>query len=346
MLDVSRPDDFRLCVVVPCYNEAAIIGTTYRRICEVLADREFQLQIVFVDDGSTDATEWILRAIAIADERVTLVTLARNFGHQAAVSAGLDAADGDAIVVMDADLQDPPEVVLTMIEQWRDGYDVVYGVRTKRKEHIGKRALYSVFYRFFRWVAYIDAPLDAGDFSLIDRQVLLAVNRLPEKNRWFRGLRTWVGFKQTGVFYERQARAAGTTKYPLVKLIGLAADGVFNFSTVPLTMVFVLGLAMSIISFTVAVTVLLLRIFDITLLGQRVRDVQGFASTILTVLLIGGIQLISVGILGEYIGRIYQEVKSRPPYIVREMSSSEPPAAPRESASPLKPARTEPEHAT
>ena len=346
MLDASRPDDFRLSVVVPCYNEAAIIGTTYRRICEVLADREFQLEIVFVNDGSKDATEWILRAITIADQRVKLLNLARNFGHQAAVSAGLEAAEGDAVVVMDADLQDPPEVVLTMIERWRDGYDVVYGVRTKRKEHIGKRALYSVFYRLFRWVAYIDAPLDAGDFSLIDRQVLLAVNRLPEKNRWFRGLRTWVGFKQTGVFYERQARAAGTTKYPLVKLIGLAADGVFNFSTVPLTMVFVLGLAMSIISFTAAMAVLILRTFDITLLGQRIRDVQGFASTILTVLLIGGIQLISIGILGEYIGRIYQEVKSRPPYLVREMSSSEPPAAPRESAPPRKPVRTEPEHAT
>ena len=188
---------------------------------------------------------------------------------------------------------------------------------------------YSAFYRIFRWASDIDAPLDAGDFSLIDKQVLFQIKQLPEKNRFFRGLRVWVGFRQTGVCYERQPRAAGTTKYSMLRLVRLATDGVFNFSTVPLTVVFVLGLLMSIISIFAASAVFIVRVFDIAYFGQHLRDVQGFTSLILTVLLIGGIQLICTGILGEYIGRIYQEVKSRPSYIVRQMSSPRP-ASPEE----------------
>jgi polyisoprenyl-phosphate glycosyltransferase len=282
------------------------------------------LQLIFVNDGSGDATEQILRELSAADARVEVVTLARNFGHQPAVSAGLANADGDAVVVIDADLQDPPEVILEMIDKWREGFDVVYGVRTKRKEAIWKRLCYAMFYRLFKQISYIEAPLDAGDFSLIDRRVLVHVNMLPEKNRFFRGLRAWVGFKQTGIYYERQPRAAGTTKYPFFRLVRLAADGVFNFSTVPLTIVFFLGLVMSAISLTTSFAVVLLRVFDISIFGQHMRDVQGFTSLILTVLLIGGIQLICTGILGEYIGRIYQEIKSRPAYIVRQPPSPRP----------------------
>jgi len=319
MIDIARPKDFLLSVVVPCFNEEAVIGTTYDRICKVLEHHEFRLEMVFVDDGSQDATGRILSRISVTDRRVKVVTLARNFGHQAAVSAGLAHAIGDAIAVMDADLQDPPDVLLKMVDKWREGFDVVYGIRTKRKEYALKRFCYAAFYRAFRWMAYIDTPLDAGDFSLIDKQVLSHINNLPEKNRVFRGLRAWVGFKQTGVSYERHARAAGYTKYPLYRLVKLASDGVFNFSTVPLTIVFVLGLAMSMIALSAIVFVVTLRIFDIAIFGQRLRDVQGFASTILTILLIGGIQLISTGILGEYIGRIYQEVKSRPSYIVQQL---------------------------
>jgi polyisoprenyl-phosphate glycosyltransferase len=329
MSSTTRPEDFLLSLVVPCYNEEAVIRATYDRICEVLGSNKFRLQIVFINDGSEDGTGQILEEISVSDPRVKIVTLARNFGHQPAVSAGLANADGDAVAVIDADLQDPPSVILQMVERWREGFDVVYGIRTLRKEGIWKRWSYSAFYRIFRWLSDIDAPLDAGDFSLIDKRVLLQVNSLPEKNRFFRGLRVWVGFKQIGVSYERQRRAAGVTKYPILRLLRLAADGVFNFSTVPLTIVFTLGLFMSLISVTAASAVFIARIFDIPWLGGHLREAQGFTTIILTVLLIGGIQLICTGILGEYIGRIYQEVKSRPPYIVRQSQSHEA-ASPRE----------------
>jgi polyisoprenyl-phosphate glycosyltransferase len=233
-------------------------------------------------------------------------------------TAGLADADGDAVVVMDADLQDPPEAVIQMIEKWRQGVDIVYGVRTKRKEPLLKRIGYSLFYRAFRCLANIEAPVDAGDFSLIDRRVVEIINALPEKNRFFRGLRAWSGFCRTGVAYERQPRAAGSSKYPVTKLIGLAKDGIFNFSTVPLTGVFYLGMLMSSLSFLALLLILALRLFDIPIFGMRVSDVQGFSSTILTILLIGGIQLISIGVLGEYIGRIYHEVKGRPAYVIRD----------------------------
>ena len=321
MSNAVRPENFLLTLVIPCQNEEAVIRASYLRICQVLGNNKFRLQTVFVNDGSEDGTERILEEISVSDPRVKVVTLARHFGHQPAVSAGLANADGDAVAVIDADLQDPPEVILEMIDRWREGFDVVYGIRAKRKEAIWKRLCYSAFYRIFRWISDIDAPLDAGDFSLIDKQVLFQVNKLPEKNRFFRGLRVWVGFRQTGVCYERQPRAAGTTQYSILRLVRLAADGVFNFSTAPLTVVFVLGLLMSVISIAAASAVFIVRIFDIAYFGQRLRDVQGFTSLILTVLLIGGIQLICTGILGEYIGRIYQEVKSRPSYIVRQLPS-------------------------
>jgi polyisoprenyl-phosphate glycosyltransferase len=326
---MRNTEGFLLSLVVPCYNEEAVIPATYDRVSEVLGNKEFRLQIIFVNDGSEDGTEQILEEISAADPRVKVVTLARNFGHQPAVSAGLANADGDAIAVIDADLQDPPHVILDMVERWREGFDVVYGIRARRKEGVWRRFCYSAFYRIFRWLSDIDAPLDAGDFSLVDRRVLRQINSLPEKNRFYRGLRAWVGFKQIGICYERQPRAAGTTKYPIFRLLRLAADGVFNFSTVPLTIVFVLGLAMSIISISAAFAVFIARIFDIPWLGGHLREAQGFTSIILTVLLIGGIQLICTGILGEYIGRIYQEIKSRPPYIIRQ-SQSHLPVSPRE----------------
>jgi polyisoprenyl-phosphate glycosyltransferase len=316
--DVTRRRDFVLSVVVPCFDEEDVILLTHRRLVEVLGSRDFRLQIIFVDDGSDDGTPEVVANLARSDPRVKTVLLSRNFGHQAAVTAGLAHADGDAIVVMDADLQDPPEAVLRMIETWRDGADVVYGIRTKRKEPLLKRTAYSLFYRLFQRLSDIDAPIDAGDFSLIDRKVLEVIIKLPEKNRFFRGLRAWSGFRQTGIEYERNARAAGCSKYTLPKLIVLAKDGILNFSTTPLTVIFYLGMLMSSLAFAALAVVLFLRICDIPIFGMRASDVQGFSSTILTVLLIGGIQLVSIGVLGEYIGRIYNETKSRPTYVIRE----------------------------
>ena len=316
--DAARRDKFLLSVVVPCFDEEDVILLTYRRLVDVLGSRDFRLQIIFVDDGSDDSTPEITANLAKGDPRVKTVLLSRNFGHQAAVSAGLANADGDATVVLDADLQDPPEAVIQMVDTWLEGADVVYGIRKKRKELLLKRIGYSVFYRAFQRLSNIDAPIDAGDFSLIDRKVLDVINELPEKNRFFRGLRAWSGFRQAGIEYERNARAAGSSKYSLRKLISLAKDGIFNFSTVPLTVVFYLGMLMSSLAFTTLLLVLLLRVFDIPIFGARASDVQGFSSTILTVLLIGGIQLVSTGVLGEYIGRIYDETKSRPSYVIRD----------------------------
>jgi polyisoprenyl-phosphate glycosyltransferase len=314
----SRRENFLLSIVVPCFNEEDVIRLTHRRLVDVLGKTGFCLQIVFVDDGSDDGTPDIAAEIAKSDPRVKTVLLSRNFGHQAAVSAGLADADGDAVVVMDADLQDPPEAVIQMIEKWLQGADIVYGIRTKRKESLLKRAAYSLFYRAYQRLANIDVPVDAGDFSLLDRKVVDIINALPEKNRFFRGLRAWSGFCQVGVAYERQPRAAGSTKYPLTKLIRLAKDGIFNFSTVPLTALFYLGTLMSVLSLVALLSILILRLFDIPIFGMRPSDVQGFSSTILTILLIGGIQLVSTGVLGEYIGRIYHEIKGRPTYVIRD----------------------------
>jgi len=314
----SRRDKFLLSIVVPCFNEEDVIRLTHRRLIDVLGNAGCWLQIVFVDDGSDDRTPDIAVEIAKSDPRVKTVLLSRNFGHQAAVSAGLAEADGDAVVVMDADLQDPPEAVIHMVEKWLQGADIVYGIRTQRKESLLKRAGYNLFYRAYQWLANIDVPVDAGDFSLMDRKVLEIINALPEKNRFFRGLRAWSGFCQVGVAYKRQPRAAGSTKYPLTKLIALAKDGIFNFSTVPLTAVFYLGMVMSVLSIVALLLILVLRLFEIPFFGMRVSDVQGFSSTILTILLIGGIQLVSTGVLGEYIGRIYHEIKGRPTYVIKD----------------------------
>lgn len=324
----TRPSKFLLSVVVPCFNEQEVISLTFQRLVEVMGNRDFRLQIVFVDDGSTDRTAEIIASFCERDPRVKTVLLSRNFGHQAALSAGLANADGDIVVVIDADLQDPPEVVLEMIEKWSQGADVVYGIRRKRKEGFSKRVAYRIFYRLFQRLASIDAPVDAGDFSLIDRQVLDVINQLPESNRFFRGLRAWSGFRQDGIVYERDPRAAGDSKYSFSKLIKLAADGIFNFSTIPLTMVFYIGSLMASVSFLTLIFVLIIRMFDIPIFGMRASDVQGFSSTILTVLLIGGIQLVSIGVLGEYIGRIYHEAKGRPTYVIRDTVSRPDPGLP------------------
>lgn len=309
---------FRLSVIVPCFNEQEAITITHQRLVEVLGNRpEFALELLYVNDGSQDQTESILFALADGDQRVNIISFARNFGHQPAVTAGIEHATGDAVVVIDADLQDPPEVILDMLTLWYQGYDVVYGVRIKRKEGVLKRLAYASFYRLYRRLANIDMPLDSGDFALMDRCVVDVLNSLPEKNRFLRGLRAWAGFRQTGCVYERAARTAGETKYSFRKLLRLAFDGIFNFSTTPLTLIFCMGLCTSLAATFAAVVYFVARIGGFTLLGHRPEDVPGFTTLILTLLFFSGVQLVSVGILGEYLGRIYQETKMRPAYVVK-----------------------------
>lgn len=317
---MSQRSSTLLSVIVPCFNEQEVIQATHQRLLDSLGDSpEFALEIVYVNDGSFDRTEAILFELAEGDSRVRVISLSRNFGHQPAVTAGLAHVVGDIVAILDADLQDPPEVILQMIDKWREGFDVVYGVRFKRKEGFFKRLWYASFYRLYGLLADIDVQADSGDFALLDRRVVNLINSLPEKNRFVRGLRAWVGFRQTGLVYERAARAAGKTKYPSHKLMKLAFDGIFNFSTAPLTIIFVTGLIISLASVLVALVYIAARIGDFTIFGRSPGDVPGFTTIILAMFFFSGVQLISLGILGEYLGRLYQEAKMRPTYVVKEV---------------------------
>lgn len=308
---VESTQPLLLSVVLPVLNEAAVIEATHRRLADALGRLpDLALEIVYVDDGSRDATPALLEAIAAADPRVAVVTFRRNFGHQAAVTAGLRQAAGDIVAVMDADLQDPPEVVAAMVELWREGYEVVYGVRRERKEAAPKRLAYAAFYRLLSRIADVEIPRDSGDFGLLDRRAVDAINALPERERFVRGLRAWIGGRQHGLPYERAARAAGRTKYPLGRLIQLALDGIFNFSVWPLRAILWLGLA---------VTPLALAGLLAALAGWRVG---GLGAAGLALALLGGVQLLSLGILGEYLGRIFAEVKRRPTYLARTVRES------------------------
>ena len=317
---MDKKPSFLLSVIVPCFNEEAVIIMTHERLIAALGESsEYQLEIVYVNDGSGDRTEEILFSLADNDERVIVVSLTRNFGHQPAVTAGLAYVTGDVVAIIDADLQDPPEVIPNMIAQWKEGFDVVYGVRTKRKEGILKRFSYGAFYRIYRTLADIDIPLDSGDFALMDRRVVDVLNSLPEKNRFVRGLRSWVGFRQAGCVYERAARVAGEPKYSFRQLLKLAFDGIFNFSTTPLTLIFIAGLFTAMGAALAATVYLIARIGDFAIFGHSPEDVPGFTTLIITILFFSGVQLISVGIVGEYLGRTYQESKMRPTYLVKEL---------------------------
>lgn len=300
-------------VVVPMFNEEEVIERTYEALTAVMERTGEPYELVFVNDGSRDATEAKAASICAADPRVKLVNFSRNFGHQIAITAGMDYAEGDAVIVIDADLQDPPEVMLEMIAKWKEGYDVVYGKRKRRKgETWFKRATAAMFYRFLRAMTNVELPVDAGDFRLIDRKVCDVMRRLTERNRYVRGLVSWVGFRQTHVEYVREERFAGETKYPLRKMIAFALDAVTSFSYKPLKIAVYLGFLLSICSFAYLLVVLYLRLFtDAT--------VEGWASIVAVNLLFNGIVLMILGLIGEYIGRIYDESKNRPLYIVREV---------------------------
>lgn len=313
-------------LVVPCWNEESVIPVLYERAVQMLDRTGSRWETIFVNDGSRDRTLAMLLDLHERDERIKVLNFSRNFGHQVAITAGFDYAEGDAVIVMDADLQDPPEVVLRLIEKWREGYDVVYAVRTKRTgESWFKLWTASLFYRIIRSIADIDIPLDAGDFRLMDRKVVLAMRQLRERNRFMRGLSSWVGYRQIAVEYERAARFAGETKYPLRKMVRLAANAITSFSHVPLQLATYIGFILAGISGLGIVVAVIMRLSGISAFS-------GQASTLVSVLFLGGIQLIFLGIIGEYLGRIYDEVKNRPLYLVADAYGFEPSAEP---AAPL-----------
>ena len=300
-----------LSVVLPVYDEAPGLPALAARLLPVLEKlTQGAWEVVFVDDGSRDASPEILAAMHRENSRVKVLHLSRNFGHQAALSAGLEAASGQAVVLMDSDLQDPPELIEQFVEKWRGGFDVVYAVRQTRKENVLKRAAYAIFYRTMRRLASIDVPLDAGDFCLLDRAVVDELVALPERQRFLRGLRAWVGFRQIGVPFDREARAAGQPKYTFRRLVRLALSGYVGFSTVPLRASAWLGFAAAFTGFALAVWAIATKILGID-------SPRGWASTVAIVLFLGGVQLLVLGVMGEYLGRVYDEVRSRPTYIVR-----------------------------
>ena len=303
-----------MCVVSPVYCEQDGIQTFYERLVAALEPMEgIAFQLVLVDDGSTDGTLDVLRKIAEKDDRVRVLALSRNFGHQLAITCGMDAARGDVVIVMDSDLQDPPEVIPQMLEQWRAGSKVVYGVRSSRDgETRLKLATARAFYRLLNRLSDVPLPLDAGDFRLLDRQVIDVLSQLREDNRYIRGLVSWVGFPQSAVVYEREARYAGQTKYSLTKMVRLATDGITSFSQRPLRLAFTAGAVI------MAVSALLAAYIAFAKLADPARAIPGFASLMCAVLFLGGVQLLFLGLLGEYVGRIYRETKRRPLYVVAD----------------------------
>ncbi len=302
-------------VVVPVYNEEQVVAETYKRLKNVMDTTGLSYEIIFVNDGSRDKTVQIIEDICSKDTHIKLIDFSRNFGHQIAITAGMDFSCGDAVVVIDADLQDPPQVIPRMLEKWKQGYDVVYGKRIKREgETVFKQLTSKVFYRILSSLTDIDIPVDTGDFRLIDRKVCDALKKVNERNRYIRGLISWLGFRQTGVEFERKERFAGKTKYPFRKMLHFAADALTSFSYEPLKVASYTGFLLSFFTFFYLVYVIYLGLFT-------ARTVQGWASTLAVSLFFNGVILMILGITGEYIGRIYDEAKGRPLYIIKELKN-------------------------
>lgn len=302
----------RYSIIAPIYNEEGNIPELYQRVREVMDQTGDPWELVLVDDGSRDRSRELISELAEKDSRVRPVIFARNFGHQIAVTAGLDYSRGEAVVIIDADLQDPPEVILDLIEKWKEGYEVVYATRAEREgETWFKLFTAAAFYRLIQRITDVDLPMDTGDFRLLDRKVVEVLNQMRERHRFLRGMSVWVGFRQTGVEYQRAERYAGETKYPLSKMIQFASDAITSFSYFPLQLAMYLGFITAGLSIIAIPVVIALR-----LAGWHAF--QGQASTLIAVLFLGGVQLISLGILGEYVGRLYDEAKGRPLYILRE----------------------------
>jgi len=304
--------NIRYSIVAPCYNEEQSLPELYRRIKEVMEQTGESWELVLVNDGSADRTAELMSQLNAADSRVHYIDFARNFGHQIAVTAGMDYAQGEAVVLIDADLQDPPELILEMIEKWKEGYQVIYAVRKERKgESWFKLTTAKAFYRLIFRITDVEIPLDTGDFRLMDRKVVEAMKQMKEKHRFIRGMTSWVGFRQTGVQYVREERFAGETKYPLRKMMKFAMNAITGFSYLPLQLATYLGFIIAGLSAVGVIAVIITRL-------SGSQAFFGQATTLIMVLFLGGVQLISLGIIGEYLGRIYDEVKGRPMYVVNE----------------------------
>lgn len=299
-------------IIAPIFNEFEVLPKLFERVSQVMDQTGKPWEIIMVDDGSTDGSTDLIRELASKDSRIRPVIFARNFGHQIAVTAGMDYSRGDAVVIIDSDLQDPPEVILELIEKWKEGYEVVYAVRAEREgETWFKTFTASIFYRLIYRITEVKIPMDTGDFRLMDRKVVNVMGKMREHHRFLRGMSAWVGFKQIGVEYKRAARFAGSTKYPLKKMLRLALTAITGFSYVPLQVATYMGFISAGIGIVAIPIVAIMR-----MVGSQYFF--GQATTLIAVLFFGGVQLISLGILGEYIGRIYDEVKGRPLYIVSE----------------------------
>ncbi|MDK2972207.1 MAG: polyisoprenyl-phosphate glycosyltransferase [Candidatus Sumerlaeota bacterium] len=303
-----------LSVVIPIFNEQENLRPLATRLRRSLDATGESWEVIFVNDASRDDSLALMRRLSAKDPRFRAVSLSRNFGHQTAITAGMAHARGQAVVLMDGDLQDPPEVVPQLLEKMKSGrWDVVFAVRRKRKEPAAIRFLYFAFYRLLRRMSSVDIPLDSGDFCIMSRRVADTLNRLPERNRFVRGLRSWVGFRQTGMEYERAARHAGSPKYTLKSLVKLAFDGIFSFSYLPLRLSTTLGLVVSVLGLLYAAFVVLARV-----LGAY-QQIPGWTTVVVAVLVLGGVQLVMLGLVGEYMGRVYDEIKGRPSYLVDEL---------------------------
>jgi polyisoprenyl-phosphate glycosyltransferase len=317
MMIGAKVDTLELSVVIPCYNEERVLPLLHQRLIGALNALKVTWEVLLIDDGSSDKTPEILEGIHREDQRFKVIGLSRNFGHQAAVAAGLAYAGGGAVAVMDADLQDPPEILTQCLKLWQDGYEVVFAVRQTRQEGLLLRAAYRVFYRVLRALAAIDIPLDSGDFCLMDRRVVSVLRSMPERNMFVRGMRAWSGFRQIGLVYERESRAAGTTKYSFGKLARLAIDGILSFSAFPLRLATVFGIGVVVLNIFAVILVAIWRVFELEFMGHTARDIPGWAAGVSATLFLGGVQLLILGIVGEYIARIYDEVKRRPRWVVR-----------------------------
>lgn len=302
-------------IVVPCYNENEVFAETYKRLTDTFAQldkQKYEYEIIFVNDGSKDNTLELIKEVVKTDSRVKGISFSRNFGHQIAITAGLDSCKGDAAVVIDADLQDPPTIILEMVKKWEQGFDVIFG---KRKERAGESAFKLItakwFYRFINKLSDVDIPLDTGDFRLMDRVALNQFLSMRESYRFVRGMVAWIGFNQTFVEYDRESRFAGTTKYPLKKMLRLASDAILSFSNTPLKIATFVGFLTSIAAFVGIVYALYMRLFTNNF-------VEGWTLLMISILMIGGIILLVLGIIGEYVGRIYGEIKQRPLYIIKD----------------------------